>query len=390
MAGLTRTGASSTVTTNAFDNRSATPSDTIVYFDFSNLHFTGFYLNGLAESQTRLGYRFSVSRRPPAALSAALADKAWQALRFSMGVFEARVGDRKQRFCVDAHDANRLDHPAARFGYHYPLLEAVDHYFKVNFAPEAIQEDPLLIKHRHKIVPITPFIPIQPRPRMPYTPRLLPSVGDGWRVNDCRRRLRVLRTPMSIAGVQQRRSAVKDLDLFFVTSFRRGDRHAAATAMRCTLLEGLAKVPLNSALMGFADARPLPSAAEAFRVPRLKLRDYLDELGRALIVIYTRGLHDCLSSKLSLALGAGAALVGQPASNQLDLFGPGSSVTEQLAFETPDAIVERVRDLIARPQDVARLGRGNAEFFDAHLTPSNAADCMLATLRDQTRKPRIA
>lgn len=355
--------------------------DTIVYFDFSNLHFTGFYLNGLIENQKRLNYRFSVSRRPPLAVRDAIMAPKWLGLRFAIAVFEATINGRRSLCCIDAHDSNRLDVEGAEFGYHLPLLEAADWYFKANFDPEVVRRDPILNKLAGKILPITPFIPLRPKQPNRFASRLLPSSRDGWRPDDCRRRLRILRSPITMDGIRAARAVPKDLDVFFLTSYRRGERHRAATAIRCELLEGLAALSLQNTLLGFADNSPLPGPAAVFRQPRLQLREYLGQLGRARIVIYTRGLHDCLSSKLSLALGIGATVVGQPITNQPDLFGPHEMLARQLAFEKPGAIVARVKELIADPGQTAELSQFNRTFFDDLLTPGNGADCIIGALR---------
>jgi len=355
--------------------------DRIVYFDFSNLHFTGFYLNGLIDGQKRLNFRFSVSRRAPAAVRDALMAPKWLGLRFAMAAFEATTQGRRSLCVIDAHDANRLDSEGAQFGYHLPLLEAADWYFKANFDPLAVQRDPILARHAAKILPITPFIPLRPTQRYRYAPRLLPSSRDAWRTDDCRGRLRILRSPITLDRIRSARGRTKDIDVFFLTSYRRGERHQAATAMRCKLLESLAALGLPNTLLGFADDSDLPARAAAFRQPRLPLSEHLGQLGRARIVIYTRGLHDCISSKLSLALGVGATVVGQPVINQPELFRPQEMLARQLAFETPQAIVTRVKELLADPAQTAELSRFNKTFFDDWLTTSSVADCIIDTLR---------
>lgn len=369
--------------------------DRLDYIDSAAHEYASCYLRAFHDHAARLQFRFGVTARPTQApLRAALADPAWRGLNFACAVFEARVGGRAVSLCIDSHDSSRLDTEHQRHGYHWPLLNACDLYFKVNHDPAGIRRDPQLTPLEPRIVPVARPFPL-PLPA-PLIPRLgwWPSRRSGRDWAACRTNLQLLRRPPAalddITAV-----GAKDIDVFYVTTFRQGARHSRARDDRNHVVDALREAFGGSSgagaggartLIGFASDAPLPGRAEAYRVTRLPLAAYARTVARSRIFVYTRGLHDCLSSKMGFALAAGTAVVGHSLVNRPDWQTAYPHLREQFAFDEPSAIVERVRELLARPEEVGRLAALNREFFRRELHPGAIADQVLGEVRERVSR----
>ena len=144
----------------------------IIYYDFAALAYSSFFVNGFIDNEREFGYRFSLSRRVPSIVRDNKEMQGpWTGLLASIMIFEVVEQDRTSWFCIDGRDGSRRGVQHGE-GYHVPLLERVDRYFKVNYVLDDILADPVLEKYKAKIVPAAPFFPL----RVPLTRTRLPRL----------------------------------------------------------------------------------------------------------------------------------------------------------------------------------------------------------------------
>jgi len=106
---------------------------------------------------------------------------------------------------------------------------------------------------------------------------------------------------------------------------------------------------------------------------------------RALIGIYTRGLHHSLAFKLPEYLASSKCIVSEPLRNQLaDPLMPGLNYLE---FDSIGKCVENCARLLADKDLVERMRQSNWEYYRAHVYPSgNLANCLdRALLKESCR-----
>jgi hypothetical protein len=106
---------------------------------------------------------------------------------------------------------------------------------------------------------------------------------------------------------------------------------------------------------------------------------YLSTLARARIAIYVRGSFGCLSTKFGELMAMGKAIVGETLLNNRDNMLAYDSFAEQFAYDDPRDMVERIVDLLGRPDELARLEQANTRTYEAHFTPG----ALVAGLLDQ-------
>ncbi|WP_036504808.1 hypothetical protein, partial [Nitrosococcus oceani] len=78
-----------------------------------------------------------------------------------MALFKFQQGNHEWYFCIDTHDVNSVNVANHSGGYHLPLLQGVDVYFKVNHNPDQIEYTPILKDFRKKILSVSQFFPIK-------------------------------------------------------------------------------------------------------------------------------------------------------------------------------------------------------------------------------------
>ena len=366
----------------------------LVFYDTSSAYYSGYYLTGFRAISTEQDLRVRVSNALPPRLAPAVRDAEWQHLLFAMALFRLRVGDREWFFCIDAHDANALDAPGKPGGYHLPLLRSVDAWFKVNYNPAVVDRTPELRPHRDKIRGIAQFFPIRPAMRLALCRRLvLPTTLFGFRpglghkqpyvgaMADARKRLAELRNFPTFSEIIGCRGIPKDIDIFFVTSYRGNARHANEMAQRYRLIKKLRVTHGLSVATGFSSFGDLPDKYADVHHPRLDREEYTRTLARSRVAVYTQGMEGCISSKFSLSMAVGNAVVGEPLLNNPDLVKENPHLAEQFAWRDADEIAARAVDLASRQPEKAReLGALNAAMFDRQIAPRAVAEYVLRTL----------
>ena len=204
----------------------------VVFYDTSRAYYASYYLNGFRTLEAAGEVQLQVQNSIPAHLAAAVKNPDWQDLLFAMVLFSAEINGQKKYFCIDTHDANSLSAANETAGFHLPLLESVDAYFKVNHNPAQIEATPALHRFAARIYPIAQFFPVTPRRPLAMLKRVLqPPVVKGYKAGlghnhpyaghwaDTRRRIRDIRNFESLENILRYRETEKDIDIFFVAGF---------------------------------------------------------------------------------------------------------------------------------------------------------------------------
>ena len=366
----------------------------LVFYDTSQAYYSSYYLNGFNELRKTHGLRMQIAHSLPARLKSAVQNRDWQHLLFAMVLLKLQRGNRTWYVCIDTHDDNSLDIQSHHGGYHWPLLQCVDAYFKVNYNPQIIRQTAALAAHQQKIHSITQFFPVRPQCSFSLSQRLLlPSVWFGYRPSlghgqpylghlaAARRRLRDLKNFLTLDQIIAHRHASKDIDIFYVTSFRHPRRHESIMEQRHHVMNKLASIAHLNIEMGFTSQSALPENYTHRYPRRLSQSDYLKILARSKVVIYTQGMEGCISSKFSLAMALGIPVAGEPLLNNPELMTVYPHLTEQFGFNDPDELVDQALKLTTHPQQAQQLGHLNAALFDNDLAPRPAAEYILRTLQ---------
>lgn len=365
----------------------------LTFYDTSRAYYASYYLYGFSELKKSGKLHISVAHALPARLQSAVQNADWQHLLFAMILFKYQQGDHEWYFCIDAHDDNSVDAANHSGGYHLPLLQNVDVYFKVNYNPDKIERTAELNIFHEKIHSISQFFPLHPEPFLPLCRRLMltPALfgfSPGFNYNqpydgcltDAKYRLRDLKNFQPFEQILAYRMTPRDIDIFFVTSFRYNPRHEAAMESRYQIMRRIADLQELNTAIGFSGPEPLPEKYAGVSHPRLSQFAYLEILARSRIVIYTQGILGCLSSKFGLAMALGAAVIGEPLGNNPELLVAHPHLREQFCCTDPDEVAEHAIHLATHPEKARELGALNAAMFDHQLAPRPTAEYVLQTL----------
>ena len=335
--------------------------DRLSYIDTASLHWAGYFITGFYENQQTYDYQFTVSQKVPQRLVPALAQERARGMLCSMCLFKVSQAGREILFCIEGYDSNKT--------YHHAMLNAVDLYFKINYNETEIQHISEIKGCRHKIIPASQSLPIKTGLTIPLSKRIVFDLFRNFSLSDARERFRHLRRLEPLDNLIRMRSLHKDLDLFFVTSYRNVKKHGEYTHFRYEIINEIKKHSDLNIVTGLAADYPIPTPYQAVQVPKRKYKEYLNQLSRAHVAIYTRGLHDCFSSKFPAYLSLGRALVGQRAVNNQKEIYRYDALREQLAYEDPREIAHQAIELTRNKNRAAELGQANAELFDSAFAP---------------------
>jgi glycosyltransferase involved in cell wall biosynthesis len=169
------------------------------------------------------------------------------------------------------------------------------------------------------------------------------------------------------------------VDAFFVVNYWKGKWHDEENDFRFRLMKALQKARTINARVGFVGAA-LPAAYRGLKQPRLRLREYLAAVSTARVGIYVRGLWSCLSFKFGQLLAMGMPIVGQTIRANREAIMDNRHFDVQFAYDEPEAIADRVAELLSRPDELSALGAANARTFDTKFTPETVVNGMLERL----------
>lgn len=372
----------------------------LVFYDTSSIYCSGYYLEGFNELKSGRRKGIRVSNSLDSRLKAAMEDPDWQHLLFAMVVFRLSKGSKEWFFCIDTHDSSSVNRTGRPDGYHLPLLRSVDAYFKVNYNPQMIENSSELSPYRERIHGVAQFFPVLPAMRISLLRRLLlPPVLFGLKpsvahdrpysgiLSDARRRQQELRNLLPFEKIIVHRNAPKDIDIFFVTSYYGKERHEKNMETRYRIMKRLLAVSDLRVVAGFTSFQKLPEKYRDVHHQRLGRGEYVRMLARSKVVIYTQGMEGCISSKFSLAMALGIAVIGEPLVNNPELMIKYPHLSMQFAWIDPEEITEHAIELARDPGKAGKLGALNATLFDNQIAPRIAAQSIVDTLTANTRTP---
>lgn len=366
----------------------------LTFYDTSRLYYASYYLKGFDELARTDGLRVHIAQSLPERLKTAVQNSEWQHLLFAMVLCRFQQDSKVLYFCIDTHDDNAVNENTRTGGYHLPLLQSVDVYFKVNLNSHILSQTPALLAHRDKIYSIAQFFPIQPPFRLQLGLRLaLPSAWVGYKpglghnqpydghMQAARYRRSDLKKFLPLEHILAYRDTPKDIDIFYVTSYRSHPRHAAVMEQRYQVMDKLASITRFQSVIGFASNHTLPEKYAHRAQRRLNQSTYLETLARCKVFIYTQGMENCLSSKFGLAMALGIAAAGEPLANNPHMQSVYPHLHEQFGYITPDTLIDQAIQLADDTEKSQRLGKLNAAMFDNYLSPRAAATSILALLQ---------
>jgi len=336
----------------------------ITHYDVTNLDYSGYFAVGLRANARNLGYRYNVSRTLPTRLSEAAAVTPGME---TIAIFEAKTSDQQFWFCIDGHDINSA--------YRIPILEHVQYYFKVNYDREAITSNEELEAFQHKILPTGPSFPIRV-PRWQYRPSLS---GTRWEYRRNWGRLCHLSRLGTLERLIHYRTEPKTRDVAFIVPYYNENQHTQANEFRYEVMEQLGRRANLHADYGFV-GHVVPDKFKKYHVERVSPQNHLQRLASSRVAIYVRGLHDCVSYKFGEMLSLGLPIAGQTVRSNSEMLGGYPHFTEQFSYDEPDALVDRVEELIADPDSRSSIACSNMNIFDAHLSPVAVTREILRTI----------
>jgi len=97
------------------------------------------------------------------------------------------------------------------------------------------------------------------------------------------------------------------------------------------------------------------------------MRSYPKLVRRALVGVYSRGLHGSVAFKMSEYLAAGRCIVAEAPESLLPQ--PLQEGTNYLRFKEPDTCVEQCERLLSDPERAQRMRQANWEYYQSHVEP---------------------
>jgi hypothetical protein len=354
----------------------------IVYYDFGDLAYSSFFIKGFIDNEQEFGYRFAVSKRVPSLLRDQTMHGPWEGLLSTVLIFEVIRPGGTFYFCIDTRDSSQRGVQHGE-GYHLPLLDKVGRYFKVNYALDNIQGDPVLETHRTKIFPAGPFFPLRVPMRRIRLPRLRPARCVHWQWGDIRRRLRSLMSGVTLDELTRLRATPKELDVFFVVGYYASPLHTHDNELRYDVIKAIRGNRDLKSMTGLVsvDGQRLPGKYAEYQCGPCGFKSYLGHLAQSRVAIYVRGLHDCLSFKFSELLALGLPIVGQRIKNNAAQLYRNTLFGAQFAYEEPREIVQQLTRVLSDPEQRRMVGAANALTFDTQFTPQSVVSDILRELR---------
>jgi hypothetical protein len=349
---------------------------TITYCDLASEYYMAYPVNGLISEAAGHGCRIHVAKTPPNLLSEArLANKDVGRL-FALGIFQVNRGESSEWFCIDAHD------DSGHGGYFRPILERVNHYFKLNCNPSAFGKDPTLERCRSKIHPLGCAFAVRPCKPWQFFPRLRPCPVYGWNWFSVKRRLRALQRVPTLESHLLLRTFQTDQDVFLVRRYYREPEHARSNELYCRIFECLKGADNFSGAIGFTGTSlgtPDRFRKHAFGQDR-PYRQHLKLIARSRVCIYAPGTYDCLSFKFGQYLALGKPIVGMrlPSWPVADIErGDKELLDQQFCCTEPEEIPIRLAELLRDPERLDFLKINNIRIFECYFSPRSVAQQIL-------------
>ncbi len=354
----------------------------ITYFDVSDIDYASFFVKGFIELAKKNNYRFRVVKTIPEAFEDTELGQAKLGYSKSL-LFQIENGRKKHFFCIDAYDVSGANPDDPEYGYDLKKLELCDAYFKVNYRKDFVTTDPELAPWAEKIFPVGNVFPL----RLPNTWQFLPKIsplGNGrrWPYTEIKRRVNKLRNLPDLNTFRSLRNIERDLDVFFLVAYYKTEQHRETNRWRLTLMEALSEHENIKTFIGFTGAKEeMPPEYARFHQGRMSFDTYLNNLARAKIGVYVRGTFGCLSYKFGQLLALGKPIVGETIHNDREILYRLDRFEDQFAYEDPQAIVERIIELLENPAELDALRAANTQTFEENLAPRPIVNNILNTLQ---------
>jgi hypothetical protein len=345
----------------------------IIFYNINDINNSSFFITGFQQNANKYDYKFTVLNKIPNLILDKIMDGIWRNKLYQILLLKVITLDKSFFICIDTRDTNTVDFAKGIYGYHLPLLEKVNYYFKVNYNIEAINNCSYLKEYRPKISPVLPFFPLKLNSSINtlYTlfPKIIPRKGAPWSGKDILRQLKSFYNVLSIDQIKQMRNTRKDLDIFFVSNFYSEKEALQDMDFRYNIMEELKKYDNIKSIVGFASKTELPGKFSNFSIKRFYFKDYLKCISRSRLSIYVRGVDDCISFKFGELLSLGMPIVGQTIFNNKENIMNNPYFQDQFAFDDPIKIVQETLKLLNNPDKLMSLGASNANTFDSKFTP---------------------
>jgi len=347
----------------------------IIYYDFDQINRVSFYLNGFFSNQTKYNYKFSIKREDPCITMLNSVVGEWKKFLFGLGLFEFKSRNNNFFFCIDRsdHSSNYMNE-----GYLIPILEIVKYYFKANYDPTAIDNDPAINKFKDKIIPIGPSFPIHIENMIKFMPGIFPIDKNRWSLNIFKERFDLMFRYPKLSYLKRLRKIEPKLNLFFVLPYYSNQK--ILNEYRFEVFKAVKDRVKTNTIIGFGSHTKLTGKYEQFKLPRYEMRDYYRHLAGSKIAIYVRGPHNGISSKLGQLLALGKPIIGQTIHNNKEMFYQNQFFNEQFAYDEPEEIAKQVYDLLQHPEKAASFAEANANTFDTRFSPEITVSHILENL----------
>ena len=336
----------------------------IIYYDCGEVTAISFYINGFLSNQKKYNYKFLIKREKPYFLKQSSLSGEWDKFVFRLGLFEFKNGKNNFFFCID-----RCDHSSnyRNEGYIIPILEIVKYYFKANYNAIAIDNDLKIKKFRDKIIPIGPSFPLHIENIIKFMPRIFPGNKNNWTFKESKERLNLMFKNPRLSYLKHLRKIEPDLNLFFVLPYYSNQK--ILNEYRYEVMKAVGNLVKTNAIIGFAPTQKLPEEYQHIKQPVYEMRKYFHYLARSKVVIYVRGPHDGISSKLGQLLALGKPIIGQTIHNNKELYYQNQFFNEQFAYDEPEEIAKHVYELLQHPEKAESFAKANANTFDTKFSP---------------------
>lgn len=350
---------------------------TITYYDFSDLYYASFFVQGLLELHDQAEHTFRITKKIPEELKD-LELPTWITFRKPPSTIVLRYEDDDHNFlfCIDANDLNGSEPDLLDIypGYHFPLIERVRFYFKLNYNEEALDGIPAIAPFRHKILPVPIVYPLKVRQVRSLLPKLSPIGGKRWPQSAIKRRMKHLQRLLPLQEYRRLRQLPRDLDLFFITTIYTGHSHDEISAWRLEVLEAISSYSQLKTIIGFiSNADDLPKSLARFQLQHMPFETYMANLARSKIGLYTRGTFGALSFKFGQYFALGKPIVGEPLLNNSPERYNYDRFADQFNFSDPKDIAARIADLAANPVELQEIRETNTATFEKYFTPEAVA-----------------
>ena len=356
----------------------------ITYYDFSDLYYAGFFAQGFLHLQEQTAHDFRVAKNVPDEIDD-LELPTWIAHRKppSTAIFRYEDDGHNFLFCIDANDHNghNPELPHSYPGYHIPLIERVKCYFKVNYNENVVLADPLIAPFANKIIPIPLVYPVRVSKPRQFLPNLIPFHGQKWSVSAIKRRRRHLKELLPLQEYRRLRQVPRDLDVFFLTTIYTSENHEEINAWRLAVLEAISAYSHLKTHIGFvSNSENLPPPFARFQHKPMPFEEYMSQLARSKIGLYTRGTFGALSFKFGQYFALGKAIVGEPLLNNRQNMYAYDHFSEQFNYTEPAEISGRIAEMVADSAELKQLSASNIATFEQHFTPIAVARQILDLL----------